>query len=55
MTTLYSFPFSLPCYRTRLAVGLLAHPVNVIENITGWMSRFENLAGYLKPVKMSGN
>jgi glutathione S-transferase len=31
MTTLYSFPFSLPCYRTRLACDLLAHPVDVIE------------------------
>ncbi|MFT6914196.1 MAG: glutathione S-transferase [Motiliproteus sp.] len=31
MTTLYSFPFSLPCYRARLAASLLARPAGMIE------------------------
>jgi len=31
MTTVYSFPFSLPSYRARLAIGLLARPTQIIE------------------------
>ncbi|ABM05376.1 Glutathione S-transferase, N-terminal domain protein [Psychromonas ingrahamii 37] len=31
MITLYSFPFSLPCYRTRLAASLLGHPAEIIK------------------------
>jgi glutathione S-transferase len=31
MITLYSFPFSLPCYRTRLAISLLGRPADIVE------------------------
>ncbi|PKH02171.1 glutathione S-transferase [Psychromonas sp. MB-3u-54] len=31
MITLYSFPFSLPCYRTRLAACLLGRPAEIVE------------------------
>ena len=31
MITLYSFPFSLPCYRTRLAASLMERPAEIIE------------------------